>query len=116
MAASAFDVLSPEKRAELMQYAVNGGVNSYNSFNSYTVVEKKPVLDPEALHGLAGKIVKAIDPYTESDPVAVLTNTLTAFGNVIGPIPYCRVENTRHHLNLFIVQTGDTAKGRKGTG
>src|SRR5215468_5864122 len=36
----------------------NGGVNSYNSFNSYSVQEKKPVLDPEALHGLAGEIVK----------------------------------------------------------
>src|SRR5262245_39591249 len=94
----------------------NRGVNSYNSFNSYSVQEKKPVLDPEALHGLAGEIVKAIDPYTESDPVAVLTNTLTAFGNVVGPLPYFRVENTRHHLNLFIVQTGETAKGRKGTG
>jgi hypothetical protein len=94
----------------------NSAVNSYNSFNSYTVREKKPVLDPEALHGLAGEIVKAIDPYTESDPVAVLTNTLTAFGNVVGPSPYFRVENTHHHLNLFIVQTGDTAKGRKGTG
>jgi Protein of unknown function (DUF3987) len=96
--------------------ARRNGVNSYNSFNSYTVAEKKPVLDPEALHGLAGEIVNAIDPYTEADPVAVLTNTLTAFGNVVGPIPYFRVENTRHHLNLFIVQTGDTAKGRKGTG
>src|SRR5215831_17364326 len=94
----------------------NGGVNSYNSFNSYAVANKKPVLDPEALHGLAGEIVKAIDPYTESDPVAVLTNTLTAFGNVVGPSPYFRVENTHHHLNLFIVQAGDTAKGRKGTG
>ncbi|HEY6367485.1 MAG TPA: DUF3987 domain-containing protein [Candidatus Binatia bacterium] len=78
--------------------------------------EQKPVLDPEALHRLAGEIVKTIDPYTESDPVAILTNILTAFGNVIGPIPYFRVENTRHHLNLFIVQTGDTAKGWKGTG
>src|SRR4030095_13577534 len=77
--------------------ARRNGVNSYNSFNSYTVAEKKPVLDPEALHGLAGEIVNAIDPYTEADPVAVLTNTLTAFGNVVGPIPYFRVENTRHH-------------------
>src|SRR5215510_12655865 len=94
----------------------NEEVNSYNSFNSYAVADKKPVLDPEALHGLAGEIVKAIDPYTESDPVAVLTNPLTAFGSVVGPLPYFRVENTRHHLNLFIVQTGETAKGRKGTG
>ena len=42
----------------------NEEVNSYNSFNSYAVADKKPVLDPEALHGLAGEIVKAIDPYT----------------------------------------------------
>ena len=34
-------------------------------------------LDPEAFHGLAGDVVRAIDPFTEADPVAVLTNTLT---------------------------------------
>jgi hypothetical protein len=47
--------------------------------------------------------------------VATLSNTLTAFGNVVGPIPYFRVEFTKHHLNLFFAQVGDTSKGRKGT-
>jgi hypothetical protein len=93
-----------------------GKDNSFNSLNSYRPAEKRPTLDPEALHSLAGDIVKAIDPYTEADPVAVLTNIIVSFGNVVGPIPYFRVEHTRHHLNLFIVQVGDSSKARKGTG
>jgi len=75
----------------------------------------KPTLSTEALHGLAGEIVKTIEPYTEADPVATLANTLTAFGNVIGPIPYFRVEHSRHYLNLFVALVGVTSKGRKGT-
>ena len=50
------------------------------------------ILSPEALQGLAGEIVKAIEPYSESDPVATLANVLVIFGNVVGPIPYHRVE------------------------
>jgi len=92
------------------------GLNLHNSLSSQPVTAKKPVLNPDALYGLAGEIVTAIDPFTESDSVAVLTNTLTAFGNVVGPIPYFRVEHTHHHLVLFVAQVGDTAKGRKGTG
>ncbi|MGH7783994.1 MAG: DUF3987 domain-containing protein, partial [Candidatus Binatia bacterium] len=68
-----------------------------------------------ALYGLAGDIVGAIAPFTESDTVATLVNILTAFANCVGPIPYFRVEHTRHHLNLFTVLVGDTSKGRKGT-
>ena len=35
------------------------------------------ILQPQALYGLAGDFVKAVDPYTESDPVAVLIYLLT---------------------------------------
>jgi len=102
---------------EVEQYFQAGEeLNSQNSLISQQALERKPDLDPEALHGLAGEIVQAIDPYTEADMVSVLTNTLVAFGNVIGPSPYFRVEHTRHYLNLFIAQVGDTSKGRKGTG
>lgn len=100
----------------LPHFEPSNGFNSFLSFNSSSSVEIKPALNDEALHGLAGQIVKAIAPFTESDPVAVLTNILTAFGNVVGPIPYFRVEHTRHHLNLFIAQVGESSKGRKGTG
>ncbi len=75
---------------------------------------QKPVLREEALYGLAGEIVKAIDPYTEADPVAILTNLLVGFGNIIDRGPYFRVEETKHFTNLFAVYVGATSKGRKG--
>jgi hypothetical protein len=74
-----------------------------------------PILAEEALAGLAGDIVRAIDPFTEGDPVAVLTNILTGFGNLVGDGPHFRVEFTRHCLRLFVAQVGETAKGRKGS-
>ena len=52
------------------------------------MTEAKLELSSKALYGLAGEIVLAIDPYTEADPVAILTNTLVAFGNVVGPSPH----------------------------
>jgi hypothetical protein len=72
-------------------------------------------LRPEALHGIAGEIVRAIDPHTEADPAAVLIQLLAGFGSIIGRGSYWTAEADRHHLNLFAVLVGDTAKGRKGT-
>ena len=72
------------------------------------------MLDPDALYGLAGELTVAITPYTEADPVAVLLNILTAFGNAVGSEPHFRVEFTKHHLRLFVVLVGPSAKGRKG--
>jgi hypothetical protein len=69
----------------------------------------------EAYHGLAGEIVRAIEPDTEADPVAILVQTLVGFGNVIRRGPHFRVEADRHFTNLFTVLVGETAKGRKGT-
>ncbi len=73
-----------------------------------------PRLGEEALSGLAGQIVKAIDPYTEADPVAVLVHLLAGFGNLIGPGPHFRVEYDRHSLRLYAVLVGETSKSRKG--
>jgi Protein of unknown function (DUF3987) len=94
--------------------AENGDM-SLLSLNAQPRPKRKPLLSHEALHGLAGEIVRAIEPYSESDPVAILTNVLAAFGNIIGPIPHFRVEHTRHYLNLFFAHCGETSKGRKGT-
>ena len=69
-----------------------------------------------ALIGLAGEIVHLIEPHTESDPVALLLNLHAAFGNAIGRGPYYQVEGDRHCTNLFVLQVGNTAKARKGTG
>jgi hypothetical protein len=94
--------------------ASNGGHNSHNSLNSQSL-QAFPAIDQAAFHGLAGEIVEAIEPYSEADPVAILVNTLTAFGSVVGSGPHFLVEKSEHHLNLFVVQVGRSAKGRKGT-
>jgi hypothetical protein len=72
-------------------------------------------LASEAYYGLAGEIVRAIEPESEADPIALLIQLLTAYGNAVGRSPYFRVEGDRHHLNLFAVIVGQTSKARKGT-
>jgi hypothetical protein len=84
--------------------------------NHDPIIPLWPELEDAALYGLAGDIVKTIDPYTEADKVAVLLNVLTAFGNCINSAPHARVQHDNHPARLFVVQVGDTSKGRKGTG
>jgi hypothetical protein len=67
-----------------------------------------------AFSGLAGRIVSQIEPYTESDPIAVLVNVVVAFGNAVGNGPHFMVGATRHGTNLFAALVGDTSKARKG--
>ena len=73
-----------------------------------------PELAEEALCGLPGEIVGAIEPHTEADPVAVLASLLAAFGNAIGRGAFFRVGADLHHLKLNVGLVGDTSKGRKG--
>jgi hypothetical protein len=70
---------------------------------------------PDAYHGIAGEIVRAIEPHTESDPAGVLVQILTSFGLLIGRTAYYQVESDRHYSNLFVLLNGGTSKGRKGT-
>jgi hypothetical protein len=72
-------------------------------------------MDEAAYYGLAGKIVKTIDPHTEADRVAVLIQFLVYFGNAVGPSPHYQIEAHRHHANLCAVLVGKSAKARKGT-
>jgi hypothetical protein len=72
-------------------------------------------LNPEAYHGVAGELVRAIEPHSESDPAALLVQLLVAFGSLIGRAPHFVAEADKHSVNLFAVIVGQTAKGRKGT-
>jgi hypothetical protein len=74
-----------------------------------------PIMDDAAYYGLAGELVRTIDPHSEADPVALLVQGLAFFGNVIGNSAHYRVEADHHHANLFAVLVGRSAKGRKGT-
>ncbi|WP_102029186.1 DUF3987 domain-containing protein [Salirhabdus sp. Marseille-P4669] len=72
-------------------------------------------LEEYAFHGLAGDIVKAIEPHTEGDIAALLVNFLTLFGNIIGNQAHKLVEANEHPGRLFAVLVGDSSVGRKGT-
>jgi hypothetical protein len=87
---------------------------SSNSFNS-SPKPKTPRINQAAFHGLAGEIVKAIEPFSEADPVALLLNSLAAFGSVAGCSSHALVQNDEHPGRLFVAEVGQTSKGRKGT-
>jgi hypothetical protein len=70
----------------------------------------------EAFHGLAGKVVRAIEPHSEADSAALLVLTLAAFGSACGHGPGWEVGGTFHATNLFVLVIGRTSDGRKGTG
>jgi hypothetical protein len=91
-------------------------LNSFNSFNSLEGEGNEwPALAIPALYGLAGDVVREVEPFSEADPVAILIQLLVAFGNVIGSESHCLVEASRHGLNLFAILVGVSSKARKGT-
>jgi hypothetical protein len=73
-----------------------------------------PTLASEALYGLAGRIVAAIDPHTEADPVATLATFLVSVGNLLGPGPHAQASEDPHPGRLYAALVGESAKGRKG--
>jgi hypothetical protein len=72
-------------------------------------------LHPAALRGLAGEIVRAVEPHSEADPVGILVSTLVRYAATVGRSPHCMVGSTRHGVNLFALLVGSTSQGRKGT-
>lgn len=74
-----------------------------------------PVLDPVAYHGLAGRIVRALEPHSEADPVGLLLVFLAFFGSAVGANPHALADGCVHALRLFVALVGDTARARKGT-
>ena len=72
-------------------------------------------LDAAAFHGLAGEIVRRIEPHTEADSAALLVQFLLAFGNAAGRAGYWLAEDTRHFTNENAVIVGQSSIARKGT-
>ena len=72
-------------------------------------------LGDAAYYGLAGEVVRRIEPETEADPVALLLIFLVVFGNVIGRSAHFLVSGGRHAANLFLALVGATSAGRTGT-
>ena len=87
-----------------------------NEQNLERIIDQWPAaIDDAAYYGLAGKVVKAIEPHSEADPVALLSQFIVGFGSIIGRTAHFKAEADSHFCNLFIALVGSTSKGRKGT-
>jgi hypothetical protein len=69
----------------------------------------------DAYYGVTGDLVRVLEPHTESDPAALLVQSLVAWGNMAGRGPYYLAEADRHHTNEYGVIVGVSSKARKGT-
>lgn len=74
-----------------------------------------PTLDDAALHGLAGEVVRLLEPHTESDPVALLASFLSEYGTMLNRGPHLILDGCYHPLLIWAVLIGQSAKSRKGT-
>ncbi|MEP6890371.1 MAG: DUF3987 domain-containing protein [Nitrospirota bacterium] len=74
-----------------------------------------PILDRAALHGLAGEVVRLIEPHTEADPVALLVSFLSEFGAMLNRGPHLILDGSYHPLLFWPVLVGQSSKSRKGT-
>jgi len=100
----------------LRERVLNGAQNSSVLERPISAKYQWPAAPPaEAFHGLAGDYVRAIEPSSEADPVALLGQFLAMFGNSIGRGPHFIAEEERHYTNIFLNLVGATSKGRKGS-
>ncbi len=74
-----------------------------------------PTLGQAAFHGLAGRVVRTLEPHTEADPAGLLVCFLAAFGNIVGAGPHASADASKHPARLNVLLVGKTAKARKGT-
>ncbi|MFF7588641.1 DUF3987 domain-containing protein [Kitasatospora purpeofusca] len=74
-----------------------------------------PVLANEAYAGLAGRIVRHVEPMTEADNAGMLASLFAGFSAMIGNGPKVRVGRRRQSLAIWSLMMGPTGEGRKGT-
>lgn len=80
--------------------------------NTYEAPSELP---DEAYFGVAGEIVKAISPHTETSDAAILISFLVGMACLLGRRYYVYRDGMRHYANEFACLVGLTAAGRKGT-
>jgi len=73
-----------------------------------------PILHDDARYGPFWDIVQRVMPDTEADEVPVLLAMMVLYGNLIGRTAYTQGGEAQH-TNEFLLITGASAIGRKGT-
>jgi hypothetical protein len=118
---SALHVADPERFEERWRLAIEQADAieiPATASATFTIPTEPPWPDPlaeEAYYGLAGEIVRVLEPASEADPAALLIQILVGFGNLLGRTAHYLVEADKHFANEFAVLVGKTSKARKGT-
>jgi len=97
------------------QIAARAGVSINGSGDTSHLHVAHPALAAEAFHGLAGDIVRTLEPHSEADPAALLVTTLAVFGAMVGGGPHALADGAPHPARIWALIVGDTAKSRKGS-
>lgn len=91
------------------EYELMGRLRLARTLRSRT---QKPELGGAAFHGLAGQIVREIQPHTEASPAAMLLTLLTSVGAMIGRGAFTSVGPEPHYPVLFSLIVGPSGSGK----
>lgn len=72
-------------------------------------------IDGAMYYGIIGELIRRIEPHSEADPIALLFDFLSRFGNLMGRGPHFRAGEQRHFLKLWGVFVGESFTGKKGS-
>ena len=88
---------------------------TYQAEDATDQITPPPVPDTDAmLSGIIGEIARAGSDDKEVHPIAVAAACLSWLSAEIGPDIYLPIGDTRHHVNLFTLHIGRSARGGKG--
>jgi Bifunctional DNA primase/polymerase, N-terminal/Primase C terminal 2 (PriCT-2) len=85
-----------------------------NDDDDALLARRAPTIDPRAFYGPLARIVEETTRHSEATKVGVAAQILVRVSNTLRPF-YNDLGDHRIPLNLFLIQTGLSAKGRKGT-
>lgn len=77
--------------------------------------QKPSPMRAEAFYGLAGKIVRLLEPVLETDRPAILSNVLATLGVLFQHEAHARVISDMHYPVDYFLTVGNSAISRKGT-
>ena len=66
-----------------------------------TKLKPFPVPSENCFYGLSGDFVRLVEPFTEASKMALLSQFLVYFGNIIGRTAYYQIEGDKHYTNIF---------------
>ena len=104
--------ITPEQAAEAIMSLNSLGRNVVDEVEADDFPEP---LDEVAFHGLAGDIVRRIEPHTEADPVALLVHLLATFGSAVDRNPHAVADGARHGANITPLCVGHIEQEPQGT-